>query len=264
MALANALAFLFYLAASVVLIRRFVQKNDTAANGLPVGIMTIMALLCHATDIFFTMKLAGGWDLSLFTTVSLITWLMAFIAFIAGGKLPNSHPGMVIYPVVALSLILKIGLPSPVTPSLSEPALEWHVLLSLSAYSFLMLAAVQSIILAIQEKQLHQRHAAGLMRKLPPLQTMESYLFQLLITGFILLSLGLITGFMFVQNLFAQHLLHKTILSMIAWCIFAALLWGRQDYGWRGKTAVKWTLVGFICLLLAYIGSKLMLEYIMR
>ncbi|EGL56076.1 ccsA-related protein [Methylophaga aminisulfidivorans MP] len=264
MAIANALAFLLYLCSSVILIRRFVQKDPTSVNAsIPVGILIIMALLFHATDIFFTMKNAGGWELGLFTTFSLTTWLMALIALLVGMRLPNAHPGIIVYPLVAMSLMLKVELPSPEPPSLAEPALEWHVLLSLAAYSFFMLAAIQAIILAIQEKQLHQRHINGLLRKLPPLQTMERALFQLLTSGFILLTLGLITGLMFVDDLFAQHLVHKTVLSIIAWCVFASLLWGRVRYGWRGQTAVKWTLAGFVVLLLAYMGSKFVLEYLM-
>lgn len=264
MAIANALAFLLYLGISVILIRRFVQKDQTAtAANIPVGILTIMALLFHATDIFFTMKTAGGWNLSLFSTMSVMSWLMAVITFVVGSRLPFSHPGIIIYPIVALSLVLRVEVPATPTP-LAEPALEWHVLLSLSAYSLFMLAAIQAIILAIQEKQLRQRHVAGLLRKLPPLQTMENSLFQLIISGFALLTLGLITGFMFINDLFAQHLVHKTVLSLIAWVVFAALLWGRFRYGWRGKTAVKWTLVGFSFLVMAYIGSKFVLEYLVK
>jgi ABC-type uncharacterized transport system permease subunit len=127
-----------------------------------------------------------------------------------------------------------------------------------------MLAAIQAIVLAIQEKQLRQRHVSGLMRKLPPLQTMETALFQLIITGFALLTVGLITGLMFVEDLLAQHLVHKTVLSVVAWCVFAGLLWGRLRHGWRGKTAVKWTLTGFAILLLAYMGSQFVLEYLVN
>jgi len=263
MAIANALAFLLYMSCSVILIRRFVKKEPSVtASNVPVGILIIMALLFHATDIGFTMRNAGGWDLSLFTTISLMTWLMAFIAMLAGVKWANAHPGIIIYPFVALSLILKVELPSPQPPTLSDPALEWHVLLSIASYSFLMLAALQAIVLAIQEKHLRQRHVAGLMRKLPPMQSMEAILFQLIITGFTLLTMGLITGLMFVENLFAQHLVHKTVLSLIAWCVFAGLLWGRFRYGWRGQTAVKWTLAGFVFLVLAYMGSQFVFEYL--
>ena len=263
MAIANSLAFLLYLSASAILIRNFVQRSEKSSNSLPAGILIVLALVFHGSDIFFTMQLAGGWDLSLFTTVSIAAWLMAFIAFIMGIKTPNNYLGMAVYPLVALSLIFKISAPSSHATALVNPALEWHILLSLAAYSLFTLAAVQAIVLAIQEQQLRQRHIAGLMRKLPPLQTMETGLFQLIIAGFILLSAGLLTGVLFVDNIFAQHIAHKTILSLVAWCVFATLLWGHWHYGWRGKTAIKWTLVGFTLLVLAFLGSKFVLEFIL-
>lgn len=260
MAIANSLAFLLYLSCSVILIRNFVQRNQQNSISFPIGIMTVLALIFHAADIFLTME--DGWDLSLFSTLAVTSWLMAFITMLLGARQKAAHPGIVIYPLVALSLILKTSVPSEPTTTLTNPAIEWHILLSLAAYSLFSLAALQAIILAIQEKQLRQRHLVGLMRKLPPLQSMETTLFQLISAGFILLTLGLTTGLFFIQDIFAQHLIHKTVLSLIAWCVFAMLLHGRLRYGWRGKTAIKWTLIGFIFLVFAYFGSKFVLEFL--
>ena len=265
MALANSLAFLLYLGCSAMLIRRFVKHGQALeAIAIPVGILTTLALLFHGTGIFFTMQQAGGWDVSLFSTIAIATWLMAFITFLSGTKFPIAHPGIIIYPLVALSLMLQVQVPEAAARPLSQPALEWHILLSLAAYSLFTLAALQAIVLAIQEQQLRQRHIAGLVRKLPPLQSMEITLFHLLSAGFLLLTIGLITGFMFLDDIMAQHLVHKTILALIAWCVFATLLWGRWRYGWRGKTAVRWTLFGFTFLVLAFIGSKLILEFLLE
>jgi len=263
MALANALALLLYLACSAILIRHFFQRELSDVIVLPVSLMAVLALIFHAADIFFTMKSAGGWDLSLLSLMTLIAWIMAFFAYAIGLRSKHAHPGMLIYPLVALILILKASLPANQVEGLSNPALEWHVLLSLSAYSLFTLAALQAGVLAIQEQQLHQRHVAGITRKLPPLLSMEISLFQLIVGGFVLLTGGLITGFVFLDDIFIQQLAHKTILSLIAWCVFAILLWGRWRHGWRGKTAIKWTLVGFLFLVLAYFGTKLILEYIL-
>lgn len=265
MALANALAILLYLSCSVILIRSFVQRDQTEINTLfPINLLTLLALIFHASDIFFTMKNAEGWDLGLFSTLSIVAWLMALIALLTGLKESRAHLGIVIYPAVMIGLALKTSLPSTQTITLSDPALEWHVLLSLAAYSLFALAALQAIILAIQERQLRQHHINAIIGKLPPLQTMEHGLFQLINAGFILLTIGLITGAIFIEDLFIQHLLHKTVLSLIAWIVFAILLWGRWKYGWRGNTAVKWTLSGFSFLVLAYFGSKLVLEFILN
>ena len=264
MAIANALAFLLYLSCSAVLIRNFVNRDQESVSTLPLGIVTLLALIFHGAAIFFTMRLAGGWDLSLFTTLTIATWLMAFIAFLIGMRKPIAHPGIVIYPLVAFSLILKSALPTEQAVALANPALEWHILLSLAAYSLFTLAALQAVVLAVQEQQLRQRHLAGLLQKLPPLQSMETILFQLISVGFILLTIGLFTGIVFIDNIFAQHLVHKTLLSIVSWCVFAILLWGRLQYGWRGKTAIKWTLIGFSFLVLAYFGSKFVLEFLIK
>ena len=139
-----------------------------------------------------------------------------------------------------------------------------HILIAILAYSLLALAAVQAVLLAIQDYRLRHRQPGGFLRGIPPLTTMESLLFQMIGAGFILLSVTLLSGFFFLEDLFAQHLVHKTALSLIAWCVFAVLLWGRWRFGWRGRTAIRWTLSGFGFLALAFFGSKLVLELILR
>lgn len=101
------------------------------------------------------------------------------------------------------------------------------------------------------------------MRRLPALNTMEQQLFGMLWLGFALLSVGLLTGLVFVDDLLAQHLVHKTTLSVVAWVVFGTLLVGRWRLGWRGQTAVRWTLGGFAALMLAYFGSKFVLELLL-
>jgi ABC-type uncharacterized transport system permease subunit len=92
---------------------------------------------------------------------------------------------------------------------------------------------------------------------------MEFLLFQLIGAGFVLLSISLVSGFLFLENMFAQHLAHKTVLAILAWMVFAVLLIGRLRHGWRGQTAIRWTLGGFLSLMLAYFGSKMVLEWIL-
>jgi ABC-type uncharacterized transport system permease subunit len=264
MALANALAIMLYLSCSVILIRRFLQKDSVENQALiPASILAILALIFHATDIFYTVRSYSGWDLNLLTSLSIAAWFMAFIALFFSSKAPTIQPGMIIFPIVMVTLALKGTVPAEAETHITAPALEWHILLSLASYSLFSLAAVQAILLAIQERLLRKRNISGLLRKLPPLESMETRLFQLITTGFALLTIGLITGLLFIEDLFAQHLVHKTVLSLIAWCVFAILLWGRVYHGWRGTTAVRWTLVGFTFLVLAYFGSQFVLEYIL-
>ena len=162
MAIANALAFLLYLCCSVILIRGFVKRDTSRpVKSLPIGIMTILALVFHAAHLFFVMHAAGGWDLNLMTMLSITAWIMAFLAFLGGFRWPDSPPGIIVYPLVALILMMVFEVPSASNKQLQDPALEWHILLSITAYSLLMLAAIQAIVLAIQEKQLRQHHAGG-------------------------------------------------------------------------------------------------------
>ncbi len=135
-------------------------------------------------------------------------------------------------------------------------------MISVIAYSLIMLSALQAIALAYQDHAIRSHHPGGFIRFLPPMHDMETLLFQMLGFGFIFLTTALISGFFFMEDLFAQHLVHKTILSMIGWVILATLLFGRFKFGWRGKLAIRWTLTAFIFIMLAYFGSKLVLEFI--
>jgi ABC-type uncharacterized transport system permease subunit len=119
------------------------------------------------------------------------------------------------------------------------------------------------VFVAIIDHFLRRHHLNPLVKSLPPLETLERLLFRLIAMGFILLTVSLGTGLAFVDDLFEQHLAHKTILSIMAWLVFGLLLWGRWQYGWRGRQAVRLTLAGILLLLLAYFGSKLVLETIL-
>jgi len=176
---------------------------------------------------------------------------------------PVENLGIPVFPAAALSIGLVLLYPSPHLAT--EPRswqLDTHILISLLAYSILGLAVVQALLLAIQDRHLHNRQPGGFIRSLPPLQTMESLMFQMIAIGFTLLTLALVTGILFLEDIFAQHLVHKTTLSIVAWVVFAILLWGRWRYGWRGRIAIRWTIGGFIFLMLAYFGSKFVLELV--
>jgi len=171
----------------------------------------------------------------------------------------------VLLPLAALSIALMFAYPSQrKLESSGAWQLDLHIVLSVIAYSLLGIAALQAIVLAIQDSHLRNRHPGGIIRALPPLQVMESLLFQLIVIGFIFLTLALLTGILFLDDIFAQHLVHKTVLSICAWAVFGTLLWGRWRFGWRGQTAIRWTLGGFVVLMLAYFGSKLVLELILK
>jgi ABC-type uncharacterized transport system permease subunit len=171
--------------------------------------------------------------------------------------------GILVYPLVAISL--AFGVLFPATNDILIPLnIASHVFLSITAYALLALAVCQSVLLKIQERHLHARKINVFVSKLAPLETMERLLFQSLRIGFYLLTLSLATGFIFIDDFFAQHLMHKTVLSLIAWIIFATLVIGRGFFGWRGKQAITATQIGFAILVVAYYGSKFVVERLLN
>lgn len=223
------------------------------------------ALILHALVLYHFIHTTQGLNLGFFNALSLVTWMIGLFVLVGAFTSPLENLTIILYPVAALCLLLQITLPSSrIVPASTPAGLQAHILLSICAYSLLGVAALQALVLALQERQLRRKHPGTIMRALPPLQVMENLLFQLITIGFFLLSLSLATGFMFLHDPFAQHLVHKTVLSLLAWLTFAVLLWGRWARGWRGQTAIRWTLGGFACLMLAYFGSKLALELILH
>lgn len=223
------------------------------------------AVLLHAVVLWQLVIRPEGINLGFFNALSVTGWLMAAVLLIAAVVRPVENLGIILLPFSALTVILSLIFSTPhiVTEAHQWP-LELHILISMSAYSLLALAAVQAILLAVQDRHLRNRQPGGYIRGIPPLTTMEALLFQMIGAGFVLLSLALLSGLLFLEDIFAQHLVHKTILSIAAWAVFGILLWGRWRFGWRGRKAIRWTLSGFAVLVLAYFGSKLVLELILQ
>ncbi|MDX1443954.1 MAG: cytochrome c biogenesis protein CcsA [Gammaproteobacteria bacterium] len=257
-----AIAVVAYDVAAVWLFLRARKGADAAAvTRTPAHLAAAIALIAHALALQAVVHRPLGLDLGWIPMFSVMAWQIALLNWLGSFRRGTANLGIGIYPIVALGVLALAfrGTPDKLTTHMSWP-LEAHILLSILAYGLLGLAAFQSILLFLQERGLRRHRPGGLLRALPPLAVMEQLLFQTLVAGFALLSLALFSGLIFVENLFAQHLAHKTFLSILAWVVFAVLLWGRWKFGWRGRIAIRWTLGGFALLVLAYFGSKLVLE----
>lgn len=259
------LAITLYLLVSVLLAFRLGKGADVPrCQRKQVLISAAGAVAIHAAFLYPTIHTSIGLNLGFFHAASLIALTTALLLLLAAIFQPVENLGIAVFPLAAGTIGLLLLYPRQhIITDPSSWQLDLHIVTSLLAYSILGLAVLQAALLAVQDHHLRNRQPGGFIRALPPLTVMESLLFQMIATGFVLLSLALVTGMLFLEDIFAQHLVHKTVLSIIAWLVFGILLWGRARFGWRGRTALKWTTGGFIFLMLAYFGSKFVLELIL-
>ena len=223
-----------------------------------------LAVALHTLYIGLLCEQQNGFSFSVLSVASLNVLGVVLVLLLTALTKPIEKLGLIVFPLAAIILGLDAIInPIPRLLPVHNGAMGIHILTSILAFSLLTVAAIQAILLTIQNKQLKQHPPTRFILLLPSLQSMETLLFQMITAGVLVLSVSLGTGFLFLHNLFAQHLVHKTVLSLLAWVIFCAILIGRQRYGWRGRVAVNWILAGFIFLLLGYFGSKFVLELIL-
>ena len=255
-------AALLYLLAGISLIRKLPGGPTPPARGWlwPAGI----AVALHAGyHLLVAWRTAGGPDMHFFAALSLVALGMAALTTLVGARGRMAALGVLVFPMAALLLLAYHGhghAPSKV--------LGWrlasHAWLALLAYATLSIAALLSMMLWMQERALRRRDFHAWLRALPPLADLETLLFRTISVGFCLLTLTLVTGVLFVDDLLAQKLVHKTVLSLLSWLVFGILLVGRRRYGWRGIKAVHWTLSAMLLLLLAFFGSQFVIELVLR
>ncbi|MEI7037136.1 cytochrome c biogenesis protein CcsA [Fulvimonas yonginensis] len=228
----------------------------------PALALATLAVLAHAGVLLGMHR--GALDLHFFAALSLVACAVAALTLLVNLSRPVAALGVAVFPLAALLLAVDSFLAPPTVPIAMDWQIKLHVTVALVAFSVLSIAALLAIGLAIQERGLRHRQFGPWLRALPPLTLTETLLFRLIGAGFALLTLTLITGALFVGDLFGQHLIHKTVLSIVAWLVFGLLLYGRWRHGWRGRRAVNLTLTGMAVLVLAFFGSKFVLEVILH
>ena len=254
-------AVVIYLGGFIYLLRQLLKSPNF--NPSLLKIMAAIAITMHGFSISRLLFIADGLDLSLLKIVALIFLVINLVVFISGQNKALHTMYLLLFPLSAISLVAALSTPSTKVAEVISLYIQGHILISILAYSLLAIAALQAILTSHQNWQLKHKRQNFLMRAFPPLQTMEKFLFDLIWTGQIFLSLSLISGFLYYEDLFDQKLIHKVTLSLVAWSVYAVLLWGRHNRGWRGNKAISWSLVGFVAILMGYIGSKIVLEFIL-
>jgi ABC-type uncharacterized transport system permease subunit len=266
MSLLSIATSLIYGFCAVLFVLRLLKKPVGAFNKKSTLIsIGFVASALHFYLLTQIMNTPFGIDISIFSILSLTSWLILILLLLATLKYPVENLAIIIMPLAAFFIILRFLSPHHFYLNSTLPlGLLTHILLSILSYSLLSIAAVQATLLYIQERHIRNRHPGGFVRALPPLETMETLLFHMITVGFVLLSFSLVTGVFYLDDIFEQHLVHKTLLSILGWITFAILLWGRHQFGWRGRTAIKWTISGFVLLMLAYFGSKFVIQLILQ
>ncbi len=234
----------------VILVIHGVQLHDSVftPQGFVFGFAQDLSLIAWVGLAFY-------WFQSWFLPISSLRWMALMFALVCA-FLPNLFPGVLISP-----------------KAVSDPWFKGHFVVATVAVGLLSLAAMHAMLMSVQDRALHRQLAiipnsrfAHWLEDLPPLMTMESLLFNLLYVGFALLSLTVFSGLLFSQTLFGKPLVfdHKTIFALISWFLFAGLLLARWRVGLRGRAAIRWVLSAYTALLLAYVGSRFVLEVILQ
>jgi ABC-type uncharacterized transport system permease subunit len=253
-------AALGYLGAVILLY--FSVVRDSRSLGRASIALAAAGAVMHAAAQYHHWVPLGSQEVSVLNVLSLcalvvVAVLLASLAM----KEPLYQAGLVVLPIATLALVAEYTFIVPGNLVASDkPGLTVHIISSVMAFGVLSIAAVYAAFVALIDHFLRRHRLNRMVRALPGLMVLEGHLFQLIAVGFVILTVALSAGLTFVNNLFEQHLAHKTLLAILAWLVFGILLWGRRFRGWRGRVAVRMTLAGMAILLLSYFGSKLVLE----
>ena len=223
-----------------------------------------LALLSHGVLIYQSMLGYGDIRLGFGNSLSTIMWLTALVYWVSSQGAPLARLQSWVSGLAAVSvLLMAVFTATHVIPNSQALALRAHLVVSFLAYGLLAVAALHAVLMTLMEKQLHR--GAFLRDGAPPLLTLEAMLFRSIGIGFVLLTLAVISGVFFSEEVFGKALQfsHKIVFAILSWLVFGGLLLGRHFRGWRGRTALIWTITGFTLLLLAYLGTQFVLEVLL-
>jgi ABC-type uncharacterized transport system permease subunit len=263
--LISSLSCVLYLLASSVIVKG--MFTPAGPNRLIANIIVVFALGLHVILLQSSIFAAPetGQNLSILNVASMVAWLISVTMMLASIKLPNTILLPVVYSFTGLIVLLSKLISDTHLMHLEvDVNLVVHITLSLFAYACLGIAFLYAWQLSYINLRLKEKNASMLHSSLPPLLAVENILFKLLLVGTILLTLSLLSGFIFLDNMFSKEQAHKTVLSLLAWAIYTATLIGHSVLGWRGKTVIWSTTVAGVLLTLAYFGSRFVREVLLN
>jgi ABC-type uncharacterized transport system permease subunit len=225
-----------------------------------------LALLLQGAGLHEILLAEGGLRFSFGLAASLTLWLAVLIYWLESFRSRMDSVQPMVLPLAAIAAVLPVAFPQTHEVVYAQAAaFRMHFLVAMLAYSLFTLSALHAVFMGCIERRLHRGTLDRHQGRLPSILSMETLLFRLIGVAFLLLTLTLISGLAFSEQIFGKAFVfdHKPLFAFASWVIFAALLFGRYQYGWRGKIALRWTLAGFLLLVLAYIGSRFVLEVLL-
>ncbi|AWL12367.1 Inner membrane protein YpjD [Saliniradius amylolyticus] len=255
-------AALLYLAAAGMIGRQMLHHQQSKQGvSLTLGIVAVLLHLLILREQIFAVS---GQNMSLMNVTALVAWMISVAMTIASFSVANLLLLPVVYGFTAIVVLVNSVVPGHYMMHIEmAPGLLVHILLGLFAYGALVISMLYALQLAYINHQLKHKNLSMATSSLPPLMAVESILFKLLSLGTVLLTLSLISGFVFLEDMFAQGQSHKTVLSIVAWLIFCITLAGHYQFGWRGKPVSIATIAGALLLTLAYFGSRFVREFLL-
>ena len=231
------------------------------------NVVVPVALVLHGMLLYRRVVVPDGLDLGVANAISMLVWLTVLIYWLAGLAFQGLTAILGLMSPIALLAVLLQAVPMRhIVTYGGDPLFTLHFAIAMLAYSLFIVATVHAVVMLAEEKWLHRGVLPPFLKSLPPLLEMEALLFRILLAAFVLLTLTVVSGVFFSEQLFGRPLTfsQKTVFAIVSWFIFGGLLAGHYFRGWRGRKAVHWTLAGFTALLLAYVGSKVVLELILK
>ena len=243
------------------------------AEGRSADFLLVAALILHAWVLWQEVP-GSGWRLGFAAVLSATVWIGIVVLWLEGLAVRVRGLRLLILPIAALVSVLPLIFPgADVSAQAARPLFVPHLFVGMLAYGVLTLAALHALLMTATERSLHgggggpapDSWFGRFLESLPPLLVLERILFRFIAVGFAFLTLTAISGVLFSEEVFGRPFVadHKSVFSLIAWVVFGVLLVGRWLWGWRGRTALRLTLGGFAFLLLAYVGSRFVLEVIL-
>lgn len=256
------------------------------ATGVPRAVlwrsMVLLVLVSHGLLLHETIFPPNGMVFGFAYALSAMLWLGIGIYWIESFFFSLAGLGLIVTPVALVASLLPLAFPGVQMLGYAASGLfKFHFIIANVAYGLFTLAAFHAVLMLLAERRLHtfsrpSATATGVTKEpvwlgrwldlLPPLMTLEKLLFRLIGAGFVLLTLTILSGVVFSEALFARaaRVDHKTIFAIISWLMFGGILAARRLYGWRGRVALRWVIAAFCMLLLAYVGSRFVLEVVMH